>query len=274
MSQTQLIHTGGAMICDDISNIVANRIGVFILLKIFRLMDMYHLDVETTDILTGSGIGNSKTSALRFCDLIGIDTLVHSAYNIYEHCQQDECRHIFQIPPILQRMMDAQMYGNKNNLGFYQQKEEKTFVLNLATFQYQEPKNVVIPEVSAIQNVTQLDQRIRILCTGNSKAACFCRELILSTAVYSLNRLGEIAYDLESIDHSMKLFSGYELGPIEILDIFGIKFAMEGLAEFSIPVPPILERIMQTTKTITAHRYGYHFYFDVRTDNWKIASKK
>ena len=72
----------------DTPNFIANRVGIYMMMKVVSLMDKYGFDVETIDMLTGTPIGNPKTATFRLADLVGIDTLVHAAKNCLANCDR------------------------------------------------------------------------------------------------------------------------------------------------------------------------------------------
>jgi 3-hydroxyacyl-CoA dehydrogenase len=105
----------GIVYAKDTPNFVANRIGIFSLLSVIRNMVDLGLTIETVDELTGPVVGNPKSATFRTSDLVGIDTLVHVASNVYEGAVGDEKRDIFKIPDFINRMVAKKLLGKSLN---------------------------------------------------------------------------------------------------------------------------------------------------------------
>jgi hypothetical protein len=69
-------------------------------------------------------MGRPKSAAYRTADLVGLDTFVHVADNVYDGVETDEARDLFKAPDFLQQMVERGWLGNKAKQGFY--KKEKT----------------------------------------------------------------------------------------------------------------------------------------------------
>ena len=82
----------GIVFAKDTPNFVANRIGTYNLFCVIRAMIDLGLTIETVDSLTGPVIGNPKSASFRTVDLVGLDTLLHVAENVYNGAQEDEKR--------------------------------------------------------------------------------------------------------------------------------------------------------------------------------------
>src|SRR5437773_6398822 len=74
------------VLCKDTPAFIANRIGVFGIMSIFRLVDKLNLTIDEVDALTGPVIGRPKSATFRTADVVGIDTLVKVAKGMYENC--------------------------------------------------------------------------------------------------------------------------------------------------------------------------------------------
>ncbi len=239
------------IICRDTPNFVANRVGIFSLMKTLELMQKYRFDVETVDMITGTTIGNPKTATMRLSDMVGIDTIIHVAQNVYDNCPEDENRDLFQTPEIFKRMLADNMLGEKTRKGFYQKtKSKEILALNLETWEYSSKKNPRDDVVRVAKERQSVAARIRAMVNGNSPINNFCRELLLSTGAYALHRLGEIAADIPTIDNGLKWGFNREVGPIETLDIIGVEASIESMRNLGIKVPSVLEDVAASTGRI------------------------
>jgi 3-hydroxyacyl-CoA dehydrogenase len=232
------------LICKDTTNFIANRIGIFSLMKSISMMDRYRFDVEMIDLITGPPLGNPNTATLRLCDMVGLDTAVEVARNVYLNCPLDEVRDIFKPCAWLERMVQEKMLGEKTGKGFYQKSGDKILTLDIEKWLYRPQNKVKLDIVGAAKEYENAGDRVRVMCQGDNTASRFCRELVLATASYSLHRLGEITDDIAAIDNALKWGFRREIGPIEVLDYIGLERAREWMQEFVIPIPPVLDDII------------------------------
>src|SRR5450432_3840707 len=107
------------VLCKDTPAFIANRIGVYSIMAIFRLADRLGLTIDEVDALTGPVIGHPKSATFRTADVVGIDTLVKVAMGVKDNCPGDEAIEIFTIPSWLQKMVGANRLGDKTGQGFF-----------------------------------------------------------------------------------------------------------------------------------------------------------
>ena len=69
--------------------------------------------------MTGTLIGHAKSATFRTADVVGLDTLRHVTANLYDAIPDDESRERFQVPDVLQRLVDLKQLGAKSKAGFY-----------------------------------------------------------------------------------------------------------------------------------------------------------
>ena len=82
----------GIVYAKDTPNFIANRIGTFAMLDAIRVMLDGGYTIEEVDTLTGTLIGHAKSATFRTMDIVGLDTAVHVARNLYESVPADEKR--------------------------------------------------------------------------------------------------------------------------------------------------------------------------------------
>ena len=83
------------VLCKDTPAFIANRIGVYGIMAIFKLVEKMGLTIDEVDALTGPVIGRPKSATFRTADVVGIDTLVKVAKGVYDNCPTDEARDTF-----------------------------------------------------------------------------------------------------------------------------------------------------------------------------------
>ena len=72
------------ILCKDTPAFIANRIGIFSILEVFQATQRLNLTVEQVDKLTGPAIGRPKSATFRTCDLVGLDTVIKVANNLFD----------------------------------------------------------------------------------------------------------------------------------------------------------------------------------------------
>lgn len=107
------------MLCKDTPAFIGNRIGVWALLKVIDTMRKLDLNVDEVDKLTGPVIGRPKSATFRTSDVVGLDTLVKVANNLYAALPQDEGREIFKLPDVVNKLDENKWLGDKTGQGFY-----------------------------------------------------------------------------------------------------------------------------------------------------------
>ena len=131
--------------CNDTPAFIANRIGVFAIMDLFHQVEKSELSVEDIDKLTGPVLGRPKSATFRTCDVVGLDTLVHVANDLYKNAVNDLDRDTFLLPSFIKKMVDNKCMGDKTKQGFYKKiktADGKSEIqsLKLSTLEYNSQK--------------------------------------------------------------------------------------------------------------------------------------
>src|SRR5258708_10211956 len=111
------VHLGkGNVFAKDTPNFIANRIGTFSGLNVFRLMQEMDFTVEQIDALTSSG-GCTKAPAFRTIDLVRLDILGSLVNNFDKHVQTR--RSDLKLPEFFQKMLERKLLGARTKARFY-----------------------------------------------------------------------------------------------------------------------------------------------------------
>jgi 3-hydroxyacyl-CoA dehydrogenase len=222
------LHLGKTtVLCKDSPAFIANRVGVFSIMAIFKLMDKLGLNIDQIDMLTGPIIGRPKSATFRTADIVGLDTLVKVANGVYENCPADEARDIFQTPPWLEKMIANNWLGDKTGQGFFSKKKAATgdreiFTLDLKTLEYKPRQRVSFPGVETAKPIDDLKERLKILIRGTDISADFYRQFHYQLFSYTSHRIPEISDELYRVDDAMRAGFGWEIGAFETWDLFGV----------------------------------------------------
>ena len=193
------------------------------------------MTVEEVDKLTGPVIGRPKSATFRTVDVVGLDTLVHVANGIKEHCPDDERHEVFQLPSFIEDMMQQNRLGSKTGEGFYKKvkKEDgssEILTLDLETLTYRSAKKAQFETLEKTKAISDVADRFKVLCDGTDKAGQFYRAVFGDLFAYVAQRIGEITDTVYKIDDAMKAGFGWQHGPFEIWSALGLEYGV-ALAE-------------------------------------------
>jgi len=263
------------VLCKDTPAFIANRIGVFSIMAVFKIMKELNLTIKEVDTLTGPLTGKPKSATFRTADVVGLDTLVHVANNIYNDCPNDESREIFVIPDYVNKMVENNWLGDKSKQGFYKKtKDEKgkrtILELNVDTLEYNPSIKPKFGSVAAAKPLDDLKDRLKALHAAKDKAGEFLRKLSFNVFNYSSNRIPEISDELYKIDDGMKAGFGWELGPFEMWDVLGVERMVKGMeAENLAPADWVTKMIAGGFKTFYKVEGGKKSFYDIPSNSYK-----
>ena len=261
----------GVVHAKDTPNFIANRIGVFGMMKVLEVAKKMKLSVEDIDFFTGSLIGRPKSGTFRTADIVGLDTMVYVGKTAYDKCENDESRETFKLPDYIQKMIDNNWLGQKTGQGFYK-KIEKGVIhsIDLETLEYTPQNKKKYPGVRLAKEYVSLDDRIRKLIYSDDPAGEFTWETVSSTLIYSAHRLNEIADDIYSIDRSMRWGFGWDKGPFEAWDIIGLEDSVNRMKDENKKVPNWINTMLSSGHT-SFYKYidGELCYYSPNDDDYK-----
>jgi 3-hydroxyacyl-CoA dehydrogenase len=230
----------GIVMGKDTPNFIANRVGVHAMMATVQVMREMELTIEEVDAMTGPAIGRPKTATFQLADLVGLDTFVHVAENIYPLIPDDEAREIFKVPPFLHTMIEKGLLGRKSGSGFYKMEktpEKKFYTLDLDTLEYRDKAKASLPEIAAAKSIEDLGDRLKTLAFGKGKAGQAIWKMLAASFSYSAMRLGEICDQAAEIDLAVCWGFNWELGPFEVWDTLGFRKVTERMQAENLPLP-------------------------------------
>lgn len=224
-----------SVVAKDTPAFIGNRIGIFSIQSLFHLVKKEGFTVAEVDKLTGPVIGRPKSATFRTVDVVGLDTLVHVANGIANHCTNDEQLELFQLPDFIQSMMDNKWLGSKTGQGFYKKTQNKDgateiLSLDLNTLEYHASKKASFPTLELTKSIDKVIDRFPVLIAGKDRAGEFYRKTFAALFSYVSFRIPEISEELYKIDDAMKAGFGWEHGPFQIWDAIGVKKGLELIA--------------------------------------------
>ncbi len=226
----------------DTPAFIANRIGVFSIMAIFKMMQKRSLTIEAVDSITGPVSGRPKSATFRTSDLVGLDTLVKVANGVGQNCPKDEMKEWFAIPSFLEKMLENKWLGDKTGQGFYKKGKAADGsrvieALNLETLEYGPKESPRYDSIGKARKANRLKSKLGILYDGGDAAADFYNDIITAIAAYSSNRIPEIADELYQIDDALKAGFGWDVGPFETWDLIGFDKVLGAIEKAGYSVP-------------------------------------
>ncbi|WP_018921881.1 3-hydroxyacyl-CoA dehydrogenase/enoyl-CoA hydratase family protein [Salsuginibacillus kocurii] len=270
----------GVVEAKDTPNFIGNRIGTYGLLVTVREMMKAGLSIGQVDSVTGPLIGRPKSATFRTLDVVGLDTFLHVAKNVYDQVDGEE-KEVFDPPAFMNDMAERGWLGSKSGQGFFlKQKGEKgseILELNYETMEYQPSQKLKTPAVEQAKQAKKLPEKLQTICFGKDEGAQFVWNIIKSTLLYSAEKAQEIANDIVSIDEAMKWGFGWELGPFEIWDALGFEKTTEKMKTEGDKIPEWVETMVEEGYTSFyegTHRF-YHqgAYHEIETNEKVIHLK-
>jgi 3-hydroxyacyl-CoA dehydrogenase len=211
----------GIVVAKDTPNFIANRIGLFGVMQIFRALASGDFTIEEIDAITGPAIGRPKSATFRTMDIAGLDVLAHVARNLAERLEDPAERAAFVLPEFVEQMVARGMTGAKGGRGFYRKDGEQILTLDPKTLEYRERRSARFPSLDAARSIESTPERIAALVNGKDKVGAFLRDTLVPTLEYAARIAPEIAYSTADIDNAMRWGFGWDLGPFETLNALG-----------------------------------------------------
>ena len=270
----------GVVHAKDTPNFVANRIGIYGMLYTIRAMMDLGLTVEAVDQLTGPVIGHPKSASFRTADLVGLDTLVHVADNVYEGAEHDEKREMFKVPEFIEKMIEKGLLGEKSKQGFYKKgkdSEGNKIILSLdpKTLEYSAQEKVKIASLAAAKTTEGTAAKIKSLFYAGDVGGQFTFNHLAETFIYAANRIPEIADDIVNVDNAMKWGFAWRMGPFEMWDAIGVGKSAAKMKESGREIPGWVDEMLQSGKESFYRREaGVGYYYDPQSKEYKEVPVK
>lgn len=264
------------VLAKDTPAFIANRIGVFSMMAIMKIMDELQLGIDEVEALTGPVIGRPKSATFRTADVVGLDTLIKVAKGVADNCPNDEARAVFNIPAWLNKMEENKWLGDKTGQGFFKKVKEADGksdiqVLNLQTLEYEPRKKPKFATLETAKPIEDLPSRIKALSAGTDKAGDFYRKFHYALFSYISHRIPEISDEVYRVDDAMMAGFGWEIGAFESWDALGVAKTTEAMKAAGHAVAPwIDEMIAAGVKSFYKVENGKRYYYDVASKAYKV----
>lgn len=265
------------VLCKDTPGFIANRLGIFALIQTIRVAEEMELSVDEVDKLTGPVVGRPKSGTYRLSDVVGLDTTVHVANNLYASGEgTDESREAFVLPEIMQRTFDNKWLGDKTGQGFYKKiKDEKgksvILALDFKTLEYKPSGKVKFATLEGTKAISDVAKRFGVLLAGKDKAGEFYRRTFADCFRYATFRIPEIADEIFRIDQAICAGFGWQLGLFETWDAIGVKEMLAIMEALNVkPAAWVYEMIGLGHLSFYKVENGKRLYYDIPSKSYKV----
>ena len=186
------------VLCKDTPAFIANRIGIYAIMSAMHTIEKMGLTVSEVDKMTGPVIGRAKSATFRTMDVVGLDTTVNVANNLYQGLAHDESREMFKLPGIVKEMHDRKWLGDKTKQGYFKMEKGKDgsktlYEVDFNTYEYKLAERPKIKALEASKEIDDLKKRIPFLVNFDDKAGEFYRTTFYDAFRYCSFRIPEIA---------------------------------------------------------------------------------
>ncbi|MYL49046.1 3-hydroxyacyl-CoA dehydrogenase [Halobacillus litoralis] len=258
----------GVVEAKDTPNFIANRIGTYGLLVTVQQMLEKGYSVGEVDSVTGPMIGRPKSATFRTLDVVGLDTFIHVANNVYDQVEGEE-KKAFETPDFMKNMLEKGWLGSKSGQGFFlKQKGEKgseILQLNPETLEYEKRGKLKTKATEMAKQEKGPQRKLKTLVNAEGdRAGDLVWSVVKPVLLYSAELYGEIADDVPSIDEAMRWGFGWELGPFEMWDSIGVKASVERMKKEGETIPTWVEKMLdEGIDTFYKKENGnVYFYYD------------
>lgn len=268
------------VLCKDTPAFIANRIGVFGIMKVMDSMQKLGLNIDEVDKLTGPVIGRPKSATFRTSDIVGLDTMIKVASNLHQGLKDDESRDIFNPPAFIRKMEENKWLGDKTGQGFYKKTKNakgqtEILTLDLSSLEYAPKSKARFATLEATKQIQEVRDRFRILLQGDDKAGEFYRDSFYALFSYVSHRIPEIADELYRIDDAVCAGFGWEYGPFETWDAVGLEPSLKAMEKRGIAVAPwVHEMIAAGYTSFYRIQNNQRQYYDIPSRAYQVVPGK
>lgn len=231
----------GVVLAKDTPNFISNRIGTYGLLITLREMIENGYTVEEVDAATGPVLGRPKSATFRTLDLVGIDTFVHVARNVYDSVPEGAEKDAFTVPEVMNELVSRGWIGEKGGQGFYKKVKgehgSKILSLHISSMEYKASAKISSPSLDAAKASKGARNKIKAFLGTEDRYSELAWNVLKQVLVYAAGKLGEIADSIEDIDNAMKWGFNWELGPFETWDLIGLPASVQRMEAEGMTVP-------------------------------------
>lgn len=264
----------GVVLAKDTPNFIANRIGTYGLLVTVQEMLKGGYSVGEVDSVTGPLIGRPKSATFRTLDVVGLDTFIHVANNVYENVEGAE-KAVFEVPSFMKDMLQKGWLGSKSGQGFFLKQGKEILELNPQTLEYEARQKLKTASTEMSKQAKGLENKMKALLYSDDRAGKLLWNIISPVLLYSAQLKDEIADSIAAIDRAMKWGFGWELGPFETWDAIGVRRSVQKMEENGDEVPSWVKIMLEEGfESFYQKQEGHTYLYDGDTYRLLGENKK
>ncbi|MGX8235753.1 3-hydroxyacyl-CoA dehydrogenase NAD-binding domain-containing protein [Exiguobacterium undae] len=256
----------GVVIAKDTPNFIGNRIGTYGLLVTLDEMKKGGYSIGEVDSVTGPVLGRPSSATFRTLDVVGIDTFVHVANNVYDLLPDGAEKDTFAVPSEMKRLVDEGSLGAKSGQGFYKKVGKQILELDLATFEYVEKKALTEPSIGQAKALPGAKNKLKAVVFAMDRVGALLWPIHAKTLLYSAQLTHEIADDIKAIDEAMKWGFGWKMGPFETWDALGVEKTVVKMKQDGYDVPAWVDEMLASGVTSFYNEDGQ--FYDAQTQTY------
>ncbi|MDX1259236.1 3-hydroxyacyl-CoA dehydrogenase/enoyl-CoA hydratase family protein [Exiguobacterium sp. K1] len=256
----------GVVIAKDTPNFIGNRIGTYGLLVTMDEMKKGGYSIGEVDSVTGPLLGRPSSATFRTLDVVGIDTFVHVANNVYDLLPDGAEKETFAVPAEMKRLVDEGSLGAKSGQGFYKKAGKQILELDLATFEYVEKKALTEPSIGQAKALPGAKNKLKAVVFAKDRVGALLWPIHAKTLLYSAQLTHEIADDIKAIDEAMKWGFGWKMGPFETWDALGVEKTVAKMKQDGYDVPVWVDEMLAAGVTSFYNEDGQ--FYDAKAQKY------
>ena len=263
------------VLCKDTPAFIANRVGVFSIAAVIKLMQEMDFTIDEVDALTGTLIGKPKSATFRTTDVVGLDTMIKVMTGAHDNLPNDEYRDVLGVPEWIKQMETNKWIGDKTGQGFFKKTKDATGKKSFATLDWKtmeyKPSAKTKSATTELKSIEDLRKRLVAISKQTDKHGEFLRKLTYYVSSYVSNRIPEISDELYRIDDAMQAGFGWEIGPFAQWDAIGVEASTKAMKEAGFKVNAWVDEMLAAGfKTFYKVENGAKKYYDVASKSYKV----
>ena len=244
-------------------------------MKVIKTMEELDMNVDEVDKLTGPVIGRPKSATFRTSDVVGLDTMIKVANNLYQGLEHDEAREVFKLPDAVKKLEEKNWLGDKTKQGFYKKTKDekgktKILTLDLNSMEYKPRAKAKFTTLEGTKSIDNVKDRYKVLLAGTDKAGAFYRHSFFGLFQYVSNRIPEIADELYRIDDAICAGFGWEVGAFETWDQVGVAAVLPQMEEMGYkPNQWVYDMVEAGNDSFYQIKNGQVSYYDLESKSYQ-----
>lgn len=267
----------GIVFAQDTPNFICNRIGIFGIGYLLKVMQEEGYKVEEIDAIFGPALGRPKSAVFRTVDLVGLDVMADVIKNIYANLPHDPMREVYRLPDFVQKMLDKGLLGRKADKGFYKtvtvEGKKDFWVFDYKTLDYRAQEKFEYASLVQAGQQSTVGERIKTVVYAEDRAGQLAWKVLSGTLLYTANVISEIADDIYSVDNAMKWGFNWEQGPFETWDAIGVRQSVERMRREGKQIPKLVEDVLARGESFYPKKDTKKLYFDLRAKDYRELAK-